>query len=321
MQTLLEMLAARETVSGEEISRALGISRAAVWKRVEALRQEGWEIQSRGKLGYCLKAGDRIDPLLWLPRLQTEVLGHGWVHYARETASTNADMKRLAMEGAPGGSLCLCETQTAGRGRVGRQWVSPPEVGLWQSLLVRPKLHPQNASLVTFCAALAMADAVEEACGLQPLVKWPNDLVLGGRKICGILLEASVEMEAVDYIVVGVGLNVRRGSVPPELAAQAACLEDFAPPPLRRLVLVNYLRAMEGYLQRAETTGWEGLSESYAKKSCTLGQRVRVSGAQEFTGVAEAVDVQGALLVRDEAGNIRRVMAGDVSVRGVMGYA
>lgn len=320
MRTILEMLSGGEYVSGEKMSQELGISRAAVWKKITALREQGWQIESGGKRGYRLVMEDRLEPALWTGALTTRTLGRGENRYLATVDSTNAEAKRMALAGAPGGSLCLCETQTAGRGRLGRSWASPAGVGLWQSVLLRPALPPRDAPLITLCVALAMAQAVEETCGLDVRIKWPNDLICQGKKLCGILLEVGGDLDAIEYIVAGAGLNVRRGAYPPELAEKAGAIEDFTAPPERRTILVHYLAALEQAVERLEQEGFAGIRDMYCARSCTLGSRVQVTGSVNLLGTAEALDDTGALLVRTDDGTLHRVLSGDVSVRGVMGY-
>ena len=320
MRSVLEMLSGGGYVSGELMSRELGVSRAAVWKKITALRAQGWQIESGGKRGYRLVCEDRLEPELWTGSLTTRAIGRGEVRYQEAVGSTNAEVKQMALAGAPGGSLCLCETQTAGRGRLGRRWESPAGVGLWQSVLLRPALPPQNAPLVTLCAALAMARAVEETCLLDVRIKWPNDLIFQGKKLCGILLEVGGDLDAIEYIVVGVGLNVRSGAYPPELEGKAGAIGEFTTPPHRRDILVHYLAALEDMVGRLEQQGFHGIETEYRARSCTLGSRVQVSGSVSLTGTAEALDETGALLVRTDDGELHRVLSGDVSVRGVMGY-
>ena len=319
MKTVLEMLSGGEFVSGEVISRAMGISRAAVWKKISALKEAGWQIESGGKKGYRLIPGDSLEPALWASALTTRSLGHGENRCLAEVDSTNTEAKRMAIAGAPHGSLCVSELQTAGKGRLGRVWSAPAGKGLWVSVLLRPNLKPEQAPLITLCVAMAMARAVEETAGLDARIKWPNDLVYAGRKLCGILLEISADPDSIEYVVAGAGVNVRTGAYPPDIAHKAAALEEFGPPPLRRTLLVHYLAALEEVLDRLEREGFQGIAEEYQARSCTLGQQVQVSGAVELTGVARAIDETGALLVEAD-GTLHRVLSGDVSVRGVMGY-
>ena len=263
---------------------------------------------------------DSLHPSTWQPLLTTQYMGRGECLVLEETASTNTLLKQHALSGAAAGSVCISETQTAGKGRLGRSWHSPAGQGLWLSVLVRPRIKPEDAPLITLCAALAMARAVQETTGLDARIKWPNDLVLDRKKLCGILLEIGFGPEGIDYIIIGTGLNVYPGAYPADLAHQATSIGDHMAPPLRRDILVRYLAALEDILTRLETNGFTALAEDYRARSCTLGSVVKVSGSVEFTGVAESIDATGALLVRDEQGNLRRVLAGDVSVRGVMGY-
>lgn len=256
----------------------------------------------------------------WEGLLTTRALGLAAYHCYEETDSTNLRLRQLALDGAPHGTVCVAETQTAGRGRLGRSWHSPAGQGLWASVLLRPAIAPADAPLVTLLAAMAMAQAVTETAHLPCGIKWPNDLVAGGKKLCGVLLEISADETGVRHLIVGTGLNVRKGAYPPELAHQATSVEDLVPPPARGEILAAYLNALEALMTRLENGEAAGLLQAYAARSVTLGSRVQVIGATTFTGTAEAVDETGALLVRDEEGTLRRVLSGDVSVRGVMGY-
>ncbi len=260
-----------------------------------------------------------LSPAVWTPRLTTQQLGRGQNRYAHTMTSTNLVLKEMARQGAPHGSLCLCECQTAGRGRMDRVWSSPDGQGIWLSVLLRPTLPPESAPLVTFCAALAMDQAVRETTGLDVRIKWPNDLVLNGRKLCGILLEMGFDAQGM-FIVAGTGLNVRRGAYPADLADRAISLEECGAVPDRGDVIAAYLTALEDALSAVEKAGWGGIADEYRRLSVTLGSQVQVIGAECFTGTAEDIDAGGALLVRTEDGECRRVLAGDVSVRGVMGY-
>lgn len=160
MRNILEMLAGGDYVSGEKMSEELGISRPAVWKRIAQLKEQGWQIEAAGRKGYRLLAGDSLDPALWTGLLTTRMLGRGEIRYEESVTSTNTVVKEMNLHGAPAGSLCLCEAQTAGKGRLGRQWISPAGAGLWQSVLLKPNLPPEQAPLITLCAAIAVAMAV-----------------------------------------------------------------------------------------------------------------------------------------------------------------
>ncbi len=260
-----------------------------------------------------------LSPAHWTPLLTTRVLGRAVSHYEHTLTSTNLVLKDMARQGAPHGSLCLCETQTAGRGRMDRQWSSPAGQGVWLSVLLRPALKPEDAPLITFCCALAMTKAVREVTGLDARIKWPNDLVLNGRKLCGILLEMGFDASGM-YVVAGTGLNVRKDAYPDELADRAISIEECAAVPDRGAILAAYLKALEEAVSAIERQGFAGIAGAYREASITLGSQVNVSGVVEMTGIAENVDASGALLVRTADGQLHRVLAGDVSVRGVMGY-
>ena len=320
MDPVLTMLASGDYVSGERISEALGGTRAAVWKRIRILQDDGWPIVSGGKRGYRLDDHDRLEPETWAGSLHTRYVGRREIRYVHTVDSTNTMMKRMAIDGAPSGSLCLCEQQTAGRGRLDRVWESAPGVGLWLSVMLRPDVMPADAHLLTFCAALAMSDAVAATCDFQPGIKWPNDLVYRGKKLCGILLEVATDMDRIRSVTIGTGLNVLPGAVPEHLREQAGCVADFCAPPRRREILTRYLEALEAWTDRLEAEGAPPIVEGISRRCVTLGQQVRVIGPQTFTGLATGLDESGLLIVRDEAGANRRVMAGDVSVRGIMGY-
>ncbi|MBR1683512.1 MAG: biotin--[Clostridia bacterium] len=318
---VLDMLSKEFYVSGEAMSNQLGITRMAIWKKIEALREQGWRIESGAKKGYHLEMGDRIEPELWRWRLLTQWCGKAEMFYQTEVDSTNRVLKQLALEGAGNGSVALCERQTAGRGRLGRQWISEPGVGLWQSVLLRPSLRPSQAPLLTFVAAISMAQALEKNEVDRVRIKWPNDLVLDGKKICGILNEVSCDPDTIEYVVLGVGLNVKHGAIPEGLEKTAGSLEDAGFTVLRRDIMVSYLECLERNVDIVERKGFGALTQTYAGYSCTFGSDVEVIGQSErFTGEAKGMDESGALLVEDPAGVIHRVMAGDVSVRGVMGY-
>ena len=320
MEPILQMLSSGDFVSGERMSEALGITRAAIWKRIKTLQDDGWPIISGGKRGYRLGEHDRLEPETWLGMLRTHTVGRGEVHYEHTLTSTNTVTKQMSMAGAPAGTVCLCEQQTAGRGRLGRVWESAPGVGLWVSVMMRPSLPPSNAHLITFCAALAVSDALDEVCGFQPGIKWPNDLVFKGKKICGILLEVSTDMDHINSVTVGTGLNVWPGAIPEGLRQQAGCVADFGTFPNRRSILVSYLEAFERWTDALEAEGPSAVIPAVSARCVTIGQQVSVSGAQAMTGLAVGLDPSGVLLVRDTAGQTHMVLAGDVSVRGIMGY-
>lgn len=322
MNKVLELLSGGDFVSGEEMAKAMDISRTAVWKKIDALKKAGYEIESQYNRGYRLLPGDRLDHALWQGLLTSETIGRGEVLLAQEVTSTNTVLKQMGLNGAPDGSVCIAELQTAGKGRLGRVWSSPTGAGLWQSVLLRPKLPAAQVPLLTLLSAMAMVKAVEEVTGLKTEIKWPNDVILRGKKLCGILLESVCDQDSVEFVIIGCGLNMKSTAYPEEIAHRATSLaEHLETMPPRREILVRYYDALEKLVRRLENGEAEAILREYGAQCCTVGSQVQVSGSTvEFTGKALRVDDTGALIVQDAEGNERRLFSGDVSVRGVMGY-
>jgi BirA family biotin operon repressor/biotin-[acetyl-CoA-carboxylase] ligase len=303
-----------EVVSGEAISDKLGLTRAAVWKHVNALRARGYRIDAVPARGYRLaEVPDRLTALELRPLLNTHDLGQV-LHAYEELASTNDRARELAEEGAAHGEVVIAEQQTAGRGRRGRAWISPPRKNLYFSAVLRPDLPPARAPEITLVASLAVCDALRQA-GVDAGIKWPNDVLAGGRKIAGILTELAAEADRVHWIVVGVGVNVnaRAEDFPDDLRGEATSvlLERGEPAP-RALFAAACLTALEGWLDVHEEQGFGPIREAWRERSVTLGREVRVRVDEgELAGTAEDIDDAGALLVRTASG-LERVLAGDV---------
>ena len=311
-------------VSGEAMSRALGISRAAVWKAIEALRQEGYVIQSAPNRGYRLEnAPDRVrEGELSGPLAGCRVGGR--LMCLETVDSTNTEAKRQAMAGAPDGLVIVSEEQTGGRGRRGRSFVSPPG-GLYLSALLRPDCPLEQVSALTAWTAVAVCDAVEELCGIRPGIKWPNDVILDGRKLCGILTELELEAEAaaLRYVVVGLGLNVSQTEADfgPEVAPVAVSLAQALGKAPRRAEAAGAVIAALDRMAADFPQRWGEWLERYRADCLTLGRPVRLlrAGGEE-AAVAEAVDETFALVVRRPDGRRETVSSGEVSVRGLLGY-
>lgn len=304
-------------VSGEEICRILGVSRTAVWKHVQTLRAEGYEVESQTHSGYRLVAvPDRLYPEEITFGLETETIGRN-VRYFERTGSTNREARELAGQGAPEGTLVVAEEQAGGRGRLGRGWFSPYARGIWCSLILRPDVHPAQAPPVTMLSAVALARAVKDSTGVAPGIKWPNDLLVDGKKICGILTEMSADMDRVNYLVVGMGLNVNTEDFPEELKEIATSLKIKAGAHLsRRLILQRLLLEFEKFYRLWLNEGFNPVLKEWKENCVTLNRPVRVTSAREsWEGWAEDVDDTGALLLRLPDGSIKQVLAGDVSLR------
>jgi BirA family biotin operon repressor/biotin-[acetyl-CoA-carboxylase] ligase len=303
-----------EFVSGEAISDKLGLTRAAVWKHVEALRAHGYRIDAVPARGYRLVGiPDRLTPLELRPLLNTHDLGQV-LHHFEVIGSTNDHARELAEAGAGNGEVVIAEQQTGGRGRRGRPWTSPPGVNAYFSAVLRPELPPARAPELTLLASVAICDALRQA-DVPAVIKWPNDLLVNGRKIAGILTELAAEPERVDWVVVGVGVNVNAGEqdFPEELRpiATSVRIERGAPAP-RALFVAACLTALEEWLDRHAEEGFAPIRAAWRERSGTLGQEVTVkTGGRDVVGRAEDIDEAGALLVRTAAG-VERILSGDV---------
>jgi BirA family biotin operon repressor/biotin-[acetyl-CoA-carboxylase] ligase len=308
--------AADDYVSGEAISDKLGLTRAAVWKHVEALRSHGYRIDAVPARGYRLiEVPDKLTPLELRPLLNTHDVGQV-LHWYEEIGSTNDRARELAEEGAEHGEVVIAEAQTAGRGRRGRLWVSPARKNLYFSVILRPDLPPARAPELTLVASVALCDALRQA-GVQAGIKWPNDLLASERKIAGVLTELAAEADRVHWVVIGAGVNVnaREEDFPEELRGEATSvlLERGEPAP-RALFAAACLTALEGWIDRHAEEGFAVVREAWRERSTTLGREVTVrTDGREIVGTAEDIDDAGALLVRGPAG-LERILAGDVTL-------
>ena len=304
-------------VSGAELSQRFAVSRAAIWARIEELRTLGYEIEASPHRGYRLRSVPDVlhaDDLL--SRLgNTRVIGRD-IRVFQETSSTNDVVEKLARDGVPEGVVVFAESQTKGRGRLGRKWLSPAGRGLWFSVLLRPNLRPQAATQMTIATAVAVARAIRQQTGLKPGIKWPNDILIQGRKTAGILTELSAELDHIKYLVIGIGVdvNVAPTEFPPDLRKLATSLRIEAGRPLNRAdVAVAILRALDDDYARIAAGHFEAVANEWAEHCTTLGQPVTIHiGDRRIHGRAEALDEDGALLLRTEHGRLERIIGGDV---------
>lgn len=315
-------------VSGEEMAEKLGVTRTAVWKHIQDLRRAGYSIESHSRNGYLLK--EAPDSLLSSEignGLGTDIVGcPGKVHSFDEVDSTNNVAKKLIrkMEGdserpSLDGLVVVAESQTGGRGRLERSFFSPKGKGIWFSLVLCPPFAPQEAPKCTLLAAVAVAEAMDEF-GLKTGIKWPNDIVYEGKKLVGILTEASCDIDRIRQVIIGIGINanLREEDFPQELRDKAISMEIIKGEPVPRVKFLQaLLRSLEHWYKVTLQEGFGPAFAAWRKYSVTLGQEVRVIGikdGEEFSGRALDIDDYGALLVETEAGT-RTVMAGDVSIR------
>ena len=305
-------------VSGEELGRQLSVSRTAISKQIQKLRQEGYEIESTVSQGHRLVSlPDLLRPEEIRSRLQTHVLGKELLYFS-QIGSTNDEAKRRAVEGYPEGTLVITEAQLGGRGRLARGWFSPHARGIWFSLILRPPFPPQEAPKCTLMAAVAINRAIRDCTGIASGIKWPNDILINGKKLVGILTEMSAEMDAINHVVIGMGVNVNIAAdeIPLELQAVATSLQIETGAPVPRLDLfVQILARLEELYLTAKKEGFATVLEAWRQESITLNRVVNVIAPDRtFVGKAVDIDADGALLVETATG-IERVLAGDVSIR------
>ncbi len=319
-ERILQHLKARPEAwtSGERLSRELGVSRSAVWKHVRALRRDGYGIDSSPRKGYRLTA-----PPPWLlpaeirEGLRTRILGRSEMVYHRETDSTNTRAKILAASGAPEGTVVIAECQTGGRGRKGRAWFSPAGEGVYLSVVLRPPISPVEAPKITLIAGIAVAETLlARSPELDVHIKWPNDVLLGRKKVAGILTEISSDMDRVGFVVSGMGLNANGRRFPEEIEPIATSLAlETGGSPDRAALVRGYLERYEHWYDLFLAGGAPRILDRWKALSRTLGSRVAVDGPNgRITGVARGIDRDGSLLVEDEGGAVHAVFSGDVEV-------
>lgn len=323
-EKLLRMLSEAEGyVSGQRLCEELNVSRTAVWKNINRLKEEGYVIEAVQNRGYCLKERpDVINAQEIKSRLHTKYWGQETMFF-EEVDSTNNVAKKMAEEGAPHGRLVIAENQNAGKGRRGRTWSSPEGTGIWMTFILRPQISPQAASMLTLVAAMAVRKAIYLETGLETVIKWPNDIVAGGKKICGILTEMSAELEWINYVVVGVGINANIRKFPDEISDKATSLILETGRTVDRSRMVSaYGNAFEEYYNRfLETGNLALLKDEYNSSLANFHNQVRVlDTAGEFVGISKGINDVGELVVTDDEGTERIVRSGEVSVRGIYGY-
>lgn len=327
-QTILSILRQNpgEFVSGESISRELGISRAAVSKAVNTLRQDGYEVEAVTRRGYRLLSGpDRLTEGEITPWLHTELVGRQ-LQCFQQIDSTNSYLKRSAHQ-MESGTAVVANEQTGGRGRLGRTFQSPADTGVYLSVLLRPQMPPAQALNLTAFVAVAVCEGIEAATGLSPEIKWTNDIVVNRKKVCGILTEMSIEGEsgALQYIVTGIGINVgqRPEDFPEDIRDIAGSLSMAAGHPISRGKLTAEILNALDRMYQAWLAGGGDYLERYRSRCITIGKKVRLLRADGSSQPAEALGVAEdfSLLVRLPDGSEQNVSSGEVSVRGLWGYA
>ncbi len=306
-------------VSGEELCKIAGVSRAAIWKHIEKLREEGYDIEASPHLGYrLLNIPDRLIPAEIKWKLRTRILGKEILSY-KKVDSTNAIAYAFAEKGLKEGSVILAEEQEKGKGRHGRTWLSPSESGIYLSVILRPQITPNEISKITLLAAVAAARAIRETADLQAMIKWPNHILVNHKKVCGILTEMKAEQDRVDFIVIGIGINVNTQMK--QLPKGASSLREELPDSrtdeqVSRVDLTRKLieKLEEDYFL-LKKDGFQPIMDEWKRLSDMIGSRVKVVlQNRTFEGLVHDIDPDGALVVRRDAGTLEKVSSGDIAM-------
>jgi BirA family transcriptional regulator, biotin operon repressor / biotin---[acetyl-CoA-carboxylase] ligase len=315
--SLLRSESARGYASGQALAEKAGISRSAVWKQIKSLRRHGYEIESLHGMGYKLTK-ETDSPVPWeLARiLETSFVGRQ-VIYRDVAESTQSIAIAIADRQGSHGAVVIAEQQKSGRGRIKRKWLSP-KGGIWMSVILQPKVPTARITTLPFVAALAVCKAIQEATKLEARLKWPNDVMIGGKKVAGILLDISAEAEQVNYAVVGIGINANVDSqaISSKIESKVTSIKDELGHEASRLAIVKLLlEKLELYYGELERHGPAGILEEWRKNSDMLGRQVSViQGEKVQTGVAADVNEDGSLLLRTGKGDLN-IVSGDIRVR------
>lgn len=323
-EKILQLLKEKgDYVSGQDICDQLGVSRTAIWKNIKALKEAGYQIDSVNNRGYKLLAEpDKLSEMGIRGYMDTRWLGKTIV-YKDTMDSSNTQAKRMGEDGAENGTLVVTDCQTAGKGRRGRSWVSPVGMNCYYTVLLRPDIPAEKASMITLVAALALAKAIKETAQLETLIKWPNDVIANGKKLCGILTESSTDLEYINYLVVGIGVNCNQTEFPDEIKETASSIRLETGRKVNRCQLLgSFLTYFERYYEIfLKTEDLSQLEEEYNSLLVNRGREVKIieKGCERVL-TAIGIDQNGALLVKDGEGRQEAIISGEVSVRGLYGY-
>ncbi len=321
---ILEILKTNKNdfISGEKLSERFGISRAAIWKHIKALREDGYKIESISKKGYKLNSEPDILSYGEISEyLNTKELGKNYFYY-ESIDSTNIECKRLANRGEVHGTVVVAEEQTNGKGRIGRSWSSPIGSGIWMSILLRPNIPPIYASKLTLLGAAAVYKSLKEM-KIESYIKWPNDIVLDGKKICGILTEMNAEIERINYVIMGIGINVNTKEFPEDIKDKATSIGNYVGQEVdRKAIIASIINNLEQlYNKFIYEEDFSEIINISREASILLGKEIRIiNGTKEEIAKAIDIDDDGELIVENEDGTIKKVLSGEVSVRGIYGY-
>jgi len=301
-------------ISGEQISHTLDVSRTAVWKYIEKLREMGYEFDAVPHLGYRLrKSPDKLYPFEISPYLNTHIIGKKILYY-NELDSTNTTAYELAQKIGGEGIIILAEKQNKGKGRLSRQWSSPRGGGIYMSVILRPKITPFQAPIITLMAAVSLAQAIRDTSSAQVSIKWPNDIIANDKKIAGILTEMEAEPDRIKFIVLGIGINVNTKLS--ELPKNASSIAHIAGSAIsRQALLIAVIERLEHNYRLINKSGFSEIRLQWKNLSSTLGERVRANCMHKIIeGTAVDIDSDGALKIRMDNGFHEKVFAGDLMV-------
>lgn len=317
-------------VSGESLSRLFRVTRTSVWKYINELRAEDYKIEASSRNGYRFVSRPvRLNAFEIAYRLGTAIIGHN-VLYFDILDSTNNYAKKLATEGCEDGTVVIAGSQVAGRGRIGRDWYSSQDKGIYLSVVLKPAMPPEKIQLLTLAASVAVVDAVKNVCGVEAGIKWPNDVILDGKKVCGILTEMNCEADLVNFAIIGIGINFSQasGDFPDGLEDKAVSLMAYLQGkgaqgkiPDRLDLIRSVLTELDKVYSQLTENGGGKVVDMWKQRSLTIGREVRIHHSEgQFTGTALDITADGRLVIACGDGATREVSSGEISVRGILGY-
>lgn len=309
-------------ISGEEISKKFGVTRASIWKIINQLKEQGYAIESSTRKGYrLLTTPDVITKEELKSIINTKVIGKH-IEYYDEVDSTNNEAKKLARNGAEDGTLVIANCQTKGKGRLGRSWLSPKDTGIWMSAILTPNIMPSQVSCMTLIAGLDMCKAIKKITGLNASIKWPNDIIIGSKKVCGILTEMSAEMQRINYIVVGIGVNVNTAGFDKSISHATSLMIEGQKKYERRMIIKEFVEKFDrSYTLYNKECSFAPFLDIYKENCMTLNKEVKIiTNGDEYIAYAKDILADGSLLVETKTKEEKVIVAGEVSVRGIQGY-
>ncbi len=312
----------RNYTSGQELCEKFGVSRTAIWKVINQLKEEGYEIDSVMNKGYKICSYPDILSKSEIESTFSKSEMINKVVFFEETDSTNIRAKILGEEGCESGTLVVADYQSSGRGRRGKEFESPKGESIYMTILLRPDLSPTKASMLTILTAMAVTKGIEESCGLKADIKWPNDIVYDNKKLCGILVEMSTERDFINYVVVGVGINVNNSIVSDALKDVATSIKmSTSKEQKRSVIMLNVINTFEKYYNEFMRVGDLSFVKDEYNKSLIHYDKsiVIIQGKEKFEAISKGIDDDGELIIEKD-GKTSKVISGEVSVRGVYGY-